>query len=57
VSAQLDSQLNIEWVVASGDAIDAAWQNVDSCAALFQPIDPPPPALDEDEWWPGRCIA
>jgi hypothetical protein len=57
MSAQLDSQVNLEWLVAPDDAIDAEWQNVDSCAALHQPIDPLPPALDEDEWWPGRCIA
>ena len=56
MSVPLDSQIKIEWRVAPGDAIDAEWRNVDSCAALRQPIDPLPPALDEGEWWPGRCI-
>jgi hypothetical protein len=56
MSVQLEpSKIQIEWIVAP-DAIDAEWRSVDCCSALHQPCDPLPPALDEDEWWPGRCI-
>ena len=53
MSAQLQPQIRIEWVLAPD--IESEWRHVDCCVAP-EPIDAPPPAAEDDEWWPGRCI-
>ncbi|HLF24958.1 MAG TPA: hypothetical protein VJG32_01380 [Anaerolineae bacterium] len=57
MSLQLDSQVRLEWVIASSD-LDADWSHAACCDALAArpPAEPQPPAGDEDAWWPDRCI-
>jgi hypothetical protein len=55
MSAQLDSQVHIKWIVAP--ELEDEWQYAGGCVAPHQPADPQPlVADDEDDWWPGRCI-
>lgn len=58
MSVQFDPDIRIEWVVVSDVQLEEEWQHVDCCVALHQPIEQPiPEPIDEDDWWPGRCIA
>jgi len=54
MNAQLDSPVNVRWLVAP--EIEDEWQHAGGCVAL-RLDDPQPPVVDdEDDWWPGRCI-
>lgn len=55
MSVQLQPQIriDIEWVLAPD--IESDWRQAEGCVAPA-PIDAPPIAIEEDEWWPGRCI-
>jgi hypothetical protein len=56
MSVQIDPQIRVNWIAASAEYLDAEWQHVDCCAVPQPPADPQPPAIEDDEWCPGRCI-
>jgi len=56
MSAQPDPQVQVNWIVASGEDIDAEWQHVECCSVPRPSADPQPFAIEDNDWWPGRCI-
>jgi hypothetical protein len=57
MSAQLDPQVHLWWMIAPENDLEDDWPHVECCVGLHQPSNPqPPPIEDDDEWWPGRCI-
>jgi len=56
MSEHADPQVRIEWIVAP-DAEEGEWSPAACCVAPA-PNDLPLPIVENDEeWWPGRCVA